>query len=129
MPDPVEPDAVPEAQQLADALAAQDSAAVAFALRNGIVIVPLLPDAELAQVRVFRAPGSELHTMLLFSSAGNYVRMVPKEDDHRIVPYDRAQLQELLEKHLDSLDAVWFDVAGPHPMKADPSELLAALAL
>ncbi|HEV7957543.1 MAG: uncharacterized protein JWL94_1749 [Microbacteriaceae bacterium] len=118
-----------EATQLAAALEAQDSAAVAFALRNDIVIVPLLPVDGPAQVRVFRAPGAETNTLLLFSSAGNYVRMVPKEDDHRILPYDRAQLQEFLEKHLDAIDTVWFDVAGPHPMQADPRELLSALAL
>lgn len=120
---------MPEAQQLADALAAQDSAAVAFALRNDIVIVPLLPVDGPAQVRVFRAPGAEKSTLLLFSSASNYVRMVPKEDDHRILPYDRAQLQEFLEVHFDSIDTVWFDVAGPQPMQADPKELLAALTL
>lgn len=120
---------LPEAAQLAAALEAQDSAAVAFALRNDIVIMPLLPTDGPAQVRVFRAPGSEKHTLLVFSSAGNYVRMVPKENDHRILPYDRGQLQEFLEQHLDSLDTVWFDVAGPHPMQADPQELLKALAL
>jgi len=27
------------------------------------------------------------------------------------------------------LEAVWFDVAGPHPMQAAPADILAALAV
>jgi len=121
--------ALPEAKVLAAALEAQDAAAVAFALRNDTVVVPLLPVAGPGQVRVFRAPGSDLYTLLLFSSAENYAAMLPKEKNLRVLLYGRAQLTEFLEKHLDTLQAVWFDVAGPHPMQADPLELLTALTL
>lgn len=114
---------------LADALAAQDSAAVALALRNGDVIVPLLPGDGPAQVRVFRAPESEQFVLLLFSAAENYVRMVPQESDLKVLSYDRGQLTEFLQSHAAQLDTAWFDVAGPHPMQADPQELLKALTL
>ena len=120
---------LPAAKQLAEALAAADTAAVAFALRNDAVIVPLLPIDGPAQVRVFRASVEDPFTLLLFSSAENYSRMLPEETDLRVLRYGRAQLVEFMEKHLDSLGAVWFDVAGPHPMQADPVELLAALTM
>jgi hypothetical protein len=125
MPSP----SLPKAPQLADALAAQDSAAVAFALRNDQVIVPLLVQPGPAQVRVFRGADSDAFTLLLFSSAENYVAMLPLEDDLRVLTYDRAKLVEFLEAHVDSLETAWFDVAGPAPMQADPRELLAALSL
>lgn len=120
---------LPEAKRLAAALAAQDTAAVAFALRNDSVIVPLLPIDGPAQVRVFRASAEDPHTLLLFSSAENYVRMLPEDTDLRVLTYRRDQLVEFMEKHLDTLGTVWFDVAGPHPMQADPVELLTALTL
>lgn len=120
---------LPQAPQLADALASQDSAAVAFALRNGEVIVPLLVQPGPSQVRVFRGADSDAFTLLLFSSAENYLAMLPQEKDLRVLTYDRAQLVEFLETHVDSLETAWFDVAGPAPMQADPRELLAALVL
>jgi hypothetical protein len=120
---------LPEAKVLAAALEAQDAAAVAFALRNDTAVVPLLPAEGSTQVRVFRAPGSERYTLLLFSSAANYALMLPQEGELKALLYGRAQLVEFLELHLDSLESVWFDVAGPHPMQADPLELLSALTL
>lgn len=120
---------LPQAPQLADALASQDSAAVAFALRNGEVLVPLLVQPGPSQVRVFRGADSDAFTLLLFSSAENYLAMLPLETDLQVLSYDRAQLVEFLEAHVDSLETAWFDVAGPAPMQADPRELLAALVL
>lgn len=121
--------ALPDAVELAAALAAQDSAAVASALRNGTTIVPLLALDGPAQVRVFRASADSPHTLLLFSSTVNYVRMLPQETDLRVLSYGRAQLTEFLEAHLDEIGSVWFDVAGPFPMQAAPAELLTALTL
>lgn len=120
---------LPRAPRLADALAAQDSAAVAFALRHGEVIMPLLVQPGPAQVRVFRGADSDAFTLLLFSSAENYIAMLPQEKDLRVLTYDRATLVEFLEAHIDSLETAWFDVAGPAPMQADPRELLKALTL
>ncbi|MEY2849687.1 MAG: hypothetical protein RI885_2354 [Actinomycetota bacterium] len=125
----MDPPRLPQAPQLADALGLQDSAAVAFALRNGEVIVPLLVQPGPAQVRVFRGAESAGFTLLLFSSAENYRAMLPEEHDLQVLTYDRAKLVEFLETHVDSLETAWFDVAGPHPMQADPRELLAALTL
>ena len=76
------PSALPPEQQLAAALERQDAAAVAFALRNDYVIVPLLPVEGPPQVRVFRQGESDKYMLLLFSSPERYVAMVPQEDDH-----------------------------------------------
>ena len=121
------PSALPPEQQLAAALEKQDAAAVAFALRNDHVIVPLLPVDGPPQVRVFRRGESDKYMLLLFSSPEAYVAMVPQETDHRVLPYDAATLLEFLEQNLGVLEAVWFDVAGPHAMQAEPQDVLDAL--
>ena len=121
------PSSLPAEQQLAAALEKQDAAAVAFALRNDHVIVPLLPVDGPPQVRVFRRGESEKYMLLLFSSPETYVAMVPQETDHRVLPYDAATLREFLEQNIGVLEAVWFDVAGPHAMQAEPQEVLDAL--
>lgn len=118
-----------KSEPLAAALKAQDAVAVALALRNHGVIVPLLDVGGPAQVRVFRRGDSDKYMLLLFSSAANYVRMVPSEDDHRVIKYDAASLLEFLQQNEGVLEAVWFDVAGPHAMQADPADVIAALAL
>jgi hypothetical protein len=111
------------------ALEAQDAAAVAFALRNDKVIVPLLPVEGPAQVRVFRRDDADKYMLLLFSSAETYVRMLPKETDHRVLAYDRETLREFIETNIGVLEAIWFDVAGPHAMQAAPQDVLDALKL
>ncbi len=121
------PSGLPPEQQLAAALEKQDAAAVAFALRNDHVIVPLLPVDGPPQVRVFRRGESDKYMLLLFSSPETYVAMVPQETDHRVLPYDAATLLEFLEQNLGVLEAVWFDVAGPHAMQAEPQDVLDAL--
>ena len=121
------PSSLPPEQQLAAALEKQDAAAVAFALRNDHVIVPLLPVDGPPQVRVFRRGESDKYMLLLFSSPETYVAMVPQETDHRVLPYDSATLLEFLEQNLGVLEAVWFDVAGPHAMQAEPQDVLDAL--
>jgi hypothetical protein len=111
------------------ALKAQDAAAVAFALRNDKVIVPLLPVEGPPQIRVFRRDDADKYMLLLFSSAETYVRMLPNETDHRVLAYDRATLTEFLATNIGVLEAVWFDVAGPHAMQAAPQDVLDALDL
>jgi hypothetical protein len=111
------------------ALKAQDAAAVAFALRNDKVIVPLLPVEGPPQIRVFRRDDADKYMLLLFSSAETYVRMLPNETDHRVLAYDRATLTEFLATNIGVLEAVWFDVAGPHAMQAAPQDVLDALNL
>jgi hypothetical protein len=114
---------------LAEALEKQDTVAVALALRNDGVIVPLLDVEGPAQVRVFRRGDSDKYMLLLFSSAATYVQMVPEESDHRVLKYDGGTLLEFLQQNSGVLEAVWFDVAGPHAMQALPEDVIAALAL
>jgi hypothetical protein len=115
--------------QLEEALKAEDAMAVAFALRNDKVIVPLLPVEGPPQIRVFRRDDADKYMMLLFSSAATYVKMLPNETGHRVLAYERADLLEFLQQNEGVLEAIWFDVAGPHPMQASPSDVIEALAL
>ena len=103
---------------LSEALEAQDAAAVAFALRNGTVTVPLLPADGDPQVRVFRR-----------DEADRYAAMVPEETDHESAEYDSTQLHDFLAQNIGVLESVWFDVAGPHAMQAEPRDVLDALEL
>lgn len=112
---------------LAQALEAQDTAAVAFALRNGTVAVPLLPVDGPPQVRVFRRGDADKYMLLLFSSPETYELMTPEEDEHPVADYDRAALTDFLQQNIGVLEAVWFDVAGPHAMQAAPQDVLDAL--
>jgi hypothetical protein len=114
---------------LEEALKAQDAAAVAFALRNDKTIVPLLPVEGPPQVRVFRRDDADKYMLLLFSSAAAYVRMLPNETGHQVLAYDGPTLREFLEANIGVIEAVWFDVAGPHPMQAAPDDILHALQL
>jgi hypothetical protein len=116
-------------EALARALEAQDTVAVALALRNEGVVVPLLDVEGPAQVRVFRRGDADKYMLLLFSSAETYVRMTPAEPEHRVLKYDAPTLLEFLQQNEGVLEAVWFDVAGPHAMQAAPADVIEALAL
>jgi hypothetical protein len=123
------PSSLPPEQRLDAALERQDAAAVAFALRNDHVIVPLLPVDGPPQVRVFRRGEADKYMLLLFSAPEHYAAMTPSEPEHRVLAYDGATLAEFLEQNLGVLEAVWFDVAGPHAMQAEPQDVLDALRL
>ena len=113
---------------LAAALATQDVAAVAYALRNDVVIVPqLVVNGQAEQVRVFGRDDTDKRMLLLFSDAENYARMVPEETDRQVMVGDAQWLREFLTVHSQVLEMVFFDIAGPHVMQAAPSELLKAL--
>jgi hypothetical protein len=114
---------------LAEALEAQDVVAVAFALRNGTVTVPLLPVDGTPQVRVFRRGDADKYMLLLFSSPETYVRMVPDEPEHPVADYDAVALKDFLAQNVGVLETVWFDVAGPHAMQAAAQDVLEALEL
>lgn len=115
--------------ELAHALEAQDAVAVALALRNNGVVVPLLDVDGPPQVRVFRRGDSDKYMLLLFSSAETYVAMVPTETNHRVLTYEAPTLLEFLKQNEGVLEAVWFDVAGPHAMQAAPADVIEALEL
>ncbi len=114
---------------LAEALEKQDVAAIAYALRNDKVIVPLLPVEGPAQVRVFRRGEADKYMLLLFSSAAEYVRMLPQESNHSVVGYTKAELLDFLKQNEGVLELVWFDVASPHAMQATPRDIIEALEL
>lgn len=120
---------LPPDQRLGAALERQDAAAVAFALRNDHVIVPLLPVEGPPQVRVFRRGEADKYMLLLFSAPEHYAAMTPHEPEHRVLAYDGATLRDFLEQNIGVLEAVWFDVAGPHAMQAEPQDVLDALRL
>lgn len=122
----ISPDSVPE---LAAALATQDAVAVALALRNSGVLVPLLPVDGPPQVRVFRRGDADRYMLLLFSSLETYAAMAPTEDDQRATLYRGAELLDFLTQNEGVLEAVWFDVAGPHAMQAEPRNVIEALEL
>ena len=151
--------ASPRSEALELALASQDVAAVAFALRHDVVVVPKLvvpraetgagdgpeadadagadagADADSAepvfgaaeQVRVFGRENTDKRILLLFSSAEAYAAMVPDDPDLEVMLYDSDALRAFMEVHLDVLEQVFFDIAGPHTMAATPEDLLKAL--
>ncbi|PXA65755.1 dehydrogenase [Cryobacterium arcticum] len=123
-------DATPDTRSdaLAAALANQDVAAVAYALRNDVVIVPqLVVKGSAEQVRVFGREGSDKRMLLLFSSGENYARMIPDEVNPQVMVGDAQWLSEFLTVHKNTLEMVFFDIAGPHVMQAAPEDLLRAL--
>ncbi|MEC5151408.1 dehydrogenase [Cryobacterium sp. GrIS_2_6] len=128
MTDPTDPTPPTRSVALATALAAQDVAAVAYALRNDVVIVPqLVVNGQGEQVRVFGREGTDKRMLLLFSSAENYVRMVPDEVDPQVMVGDAQWLRDFLTVHRNVLEMVFFDIAGPHVMQAAPEDLMGAL--
>jgi hypothetical protein len=125
---------MPSNAALATALEAEDVVAVALALRSAGVIVPLLPEDDepqgsAAQVRVFRRGDADKYMLLLFSSSSTYEAMLPEESDPPVTVYDAAALLDFLQQNEGVLETVWFDVAGPHAMQADPADVIAALRL
>jgi hypothetical protein len=114
---------------LAAALKAEDVVAVALALRTGGVVVPLLPADPPDQVRVFRRGDADKYMLLLFSSTDTYEAMVPEESELPVATYSAADLLDFLKQNEGVLEAVWFDVAGPHSMQALPADVIAALEL
>jgi hypothetical protein len=119
----------PSLPALAAALEAEDAVGVALALRNDGVVVPLLPVDGPPQVRVFRRGDADRYMLLLFSSVEAYATMVPDEPDLPVSVYTGAALLDFLEQNEGVLEAVWFDVAGPHAMHATPADVIEALKL
>ena len=117
-------------EALAQALEKQDVAAVALALRHGITVVPLIkPGArdnplDSGEVWTYRDPSTGDVALLLFSDAKNKPANLPPG----VGIYSADWLRAFLTKHADAVTTVFLDIAGPHPMQADPKELLKALA-
>ena len=115
--------------QLADALQTQDMAAVAFALRHGPTVVPLMKPGQrdnpldVGEVWTFRDPNTGQAALLLFSDAVNKPATLPPA----VALMPPASLKTFLEVHRDEITTVFFDLAGPHPMQASPADVLVAL--
>lgn len=115
--------------QLADALQTQDMAAVAFALRHGPTVVPLMKPGQrdnpldVGEVWTFRDPNTGQVALLLFSDAVNKPATLPPA----VALMPPASLKTFLEAHRDEITTVFFDLAGPHPMQASPADVLVAL--
>jgi hypothetical protein len=114
---------------LSDALQTQDMAAVAFALRHGPTVAPLLRVGDLdnpldaGDVWTYRAPDTGDVALLLFSDAAHKPESLPPD----VALQSPAWLRTFLVAHEDEITTVFFDIAGPHPLQASPSDLLAAL--
>ncbi|RLP72220.1 dehydrogenase [Mycetocola tolaasinivorans] len=118
-------------EQLAEALAEQDMAKVAFALRNHSFVVPLMkprtgdkPTADQsADVWLYRAPDTGKVALLLFSDAKNKPDALPPF----VALHRGLWLHDFLRTHGAEIDTVFFDIAGPHPLQAPASEIMRVL--
>lgn len=117
--------------QLADALQTQDMAALAFALRHGPTVVPLMRPGQRdnpldsGEVWTYRDPDTGQVALLLFSDAKNKPQTLPPA----VALQSPGWLKAFLSTHGEQITTVFFDIAGPHPMQAAPADLLAALEL
>ncbi|APZ35420.1 MULTISPECIES: dehydrogenase [Microbacterium] len=117
--------------QLADALQTQDMAALAFALRHGPTVVPLLRPGQRddprdsGEVWTYRDPKTGDVALLLFSDAVHKPAALPPA----VALQSPAWLRAFLSAHEAEITTVFFDIAGPHPMQATPADLIAALDL
>ncbi|MCT9001724.1 dehydrogenase [Microbacterium memoriense] len=115
--------------QLADALQTQDMAALAFALRHGPTVVPLMKPGQrdnpldAGEVWTYRDPNSGDLALLLFSDAAHKPAALPPG----VALQSPAWLRAFLGTHGDEITTVFFDIAGPHPLQATPADLIAAL--
>ncbi|WP_431778987.1 dehydrogenase [Microbacterium aurantiacum] len=115
--------------QLTDALQTQDMAAVAFALRHGPTVVPLLRPGsrddprDSGEVWTYRDPATGDVALLLFSDAAHKPATLPPH----VGLHSPLWLRDFLATHGEIITTVFFDIAGPHPLQAAPTDLLAAL--
>ncbi len=115
--------------QLADALQTQDMAALAFALRHGPTVVPLMragqrdDPRDAGEVWTYRNAETGEVALLLFSDAAHKPAALPPA----VGLQSPAWLRAFLGAHADEITTVFFDIAGPHPMQAAPADVIAAL--
>lgn len=115
--------------QLSDALQTQDMAAVAFALRHGPTVVPLMRPGQrdnpldVGEVWTYRDPATGDVALLLFSDAAHKPATLPPG----VALQSPGWLRAFLGAHEAEITTVFFDIAGPHPLQAAPSDLIAAL--
>ena len=114
---------------LGDALQTQDMAAVAFALRHGPTVVPLMKPGhrdnplDVGEVWTYRDPNTGDIALLLFSDAKHKPAALPPA----VALQSPGALRAFLGTHGNTITTVFFDIAGPHPMQATPDEVIKAL--
>lgn len=114
---------------LSDALQTQDMAAVAFALRHGPTVVPLMKPGDrdnpldVGEVWTYRDPNTGEVALLLFSDAKHKPAALPPV----VALQSPGALRAFLATHGGVIKTVFFDIAGPHPMQATPDEVIRAL--
>lgn len=100
--------------QLADALQTQDMAAVAFALRHGPTVVPLMRPGQrddpldVGEVWTYRDPRTGDIALLLFSDAAHKPETLPPG----VALQSPAWLRAFLGAHEHEITTVFFDLAG-----------------
>ncbi|SIT83733.1 dehydrogenase [Microbacterium sp. RU33B] len=115
--------------QLGDALQTQDMAAVAFALRHGPTVVPLMKPGQrdnpldVGEVWTYRDATTGDVALLLFSDAAHKPESLPSA----VALQSPAALRAFLGAHGTAITTVFFDIAGPNPMQATPDDVIAAL--
>jgi hypothetical protein len=115
--------------QLADALQTQDLAALAFALRHGPTVVPLMRPGnrddprDVGEIWTYRDPNTGDVALLLFSDAAHKPEALPAH----VALQSPGGLRAFLGVHESEITTVFFDIAGPHPMQAAPQDVIAAL--
>jgi len=115
--------------QLGDALQTQDMAAVAFALRHGPTVVPMMRPGQRdnpldgGEVWTYRDPNTGEVALLLFSDALHKPEALPPT----VALQSPGWLRAFLGTHEAEITTVFLDIAGPHPMQATPTDLIAAL--
>lgn len=115
--------------QLVDALQTQDMAAVAFALRHGPTVVPLMKAGardnplDVGEIWTYRDANTGDIALLLFSDAVHKPETLPPA----VALQSPAALRAFLGAHVDTITTVFFDIAGPNPLQATPADLIAAL--
>ena len=115
--------------QLGDALQTQDMAAVAFALRHGPTVVPMMRPGQRdnpldgGEVWTYRDPNTGEVALLLFSDALHKPEALPPT----VALQSPGWLRAFLGTHETEITTVFLDIAGPHPMQATPTDLIAAL--
>ena len=114
---------------LGDALQIQDMAAVAFALRHGPTVVPLMKAGardnpiDTGEIWTYRDPKTGDIALLLFSDAAHKPATLPSG----VALNTPGWLRAFLGLHEDDIATVFIDIAGPHPMQATPTDLITAL--
>jgi hypothetical protein len=114
---------------LIDALQTQDMAAIAFALRHGPTVVPLMRPGtrdnplDQGEVWTYRDPETGQVALLLFSDATHKPESLPPA----VGLQSPEWLKTFLTAHSDEITTVFLDIAGPHPLQATPADILAAL--